>query len=149
MYQEAFVKHIKIPGHDLLVPIIFFIDKTHVDAHGHLTLEPITFTLGIFKKETCRLPIAWHCLGYMVNQANVRVKMKSITKAEDYHYILSIILKGVANAQKTDGVAWNLPFNGKIYPTVFKLLALIVISDTEGHNKLCLHFLTSLVCIFV
>jgi hypothetical protein len=33
------------------LPFIFFIDKTFIDKKGKLNSEPVTFTLGIFKRE--------------------------------------------------------------------------------------------------
>jgi hypothetical protein len=37
---------------DVLVPIIFFIDGVTIDMYSHLNLEPVTFTLGIFNRDT-------------------------------------------------------------------------------------------------
>ena len=41
----------QVANRDLLCPVILFIDKTHIDSKLRLTLEPVTFTLGIFTKE--------------------------------------------------------------------------------------------------
>ena len=50
VYHDAYLHYIQVPGTDILVPIIFYIDKTHVDQQGCLCLEPVSFTLGTFKK---------------------------------------------------------------------------------------------------
>ena len=44
--------YIKNEDSEILVPIIFFTDKTHTDTHGRLCAEPIQFTLGIFNRKT-------------------------------------------------------------------------------------------------
>ena len=67
VYHDAFLHYIQVPGTDILVPIIFYIDKTktHVDQQGRLCLEPVSFTLGIFKKEikepSIRVAMPWLC----------------------------------------------------------------------------------------
>ena len=49
---------------------ILFIDKTHMDVNSRLCLEPIRFTLGIFKRTVRNQPTAWRTLGYIIDQAN-------------------------------------------------------------------------------
>jgi hypothetical protein len=44
---------------DLLCGIILFIDKTHTDTIGKLTLEPVSFTLSIFKHSVRTKSSAW------------------------------------------------------------------------------------------
>ena len=34
--------------HDVLCPLILFVDKMHTDVHGNLCMEPVSFTLGLF-----------------------------------------------------------------------------------------------------
>ena len=133
--------HVKVHGRDLLVPIILCIDKTHVDSQGRLTLEPVSFTLGIFKKEVRRNPMAWHCLGCVFNQRNIVKKLSSLEKAQDYHFALGKILGSLAAVQKTEGISWTLPFGGCLHDVVLKVPILCVIGDTEGHDKLCGHCL--------
>ena len=59
VYLDAFLHYTKVTGTVILVPIILYIDKTHVDQQGCLFLEPVSFTLGIFKKEIRILSFAW------------------------------------------------------------------------------------------
>ena len=68
VFRLAHTVHVTAANRDLLVPIILFIDKTFVNQKGRLTLEPVSFTLGIFKKEVRNHPFAWRPLGYIVNQ---------------------------------------------------------------------------------
>ena len=36
-----------------------------------MSLEPISYTLGIFKRIVCNVPIAWRVLGYIPNTEKV------------------------------------------------------------------------------
>jgi hypothetical protein len=136
VYREAYRTHVKVKGRDLLVPIILYIDKTHVDPTGRLCLEPVTFTLGIFKKEVRKDPMAWRPLGFIVNQSNLAT-YKSLQKAQDYHFVLSSILESLQKAQEEAGIAWSFKYHNKVYNVVMKVPILFVIGDTEGHDKLC------------
>jgi len=124
----------------LLIPIILFIDKTHCDNNQRLTLEPLCMTLGIFKKEFRRLPQFWRTLGFVHND---RANSDSLTpqqKVEDYHYVLGHLLQSFKDAQRMD-LQWQIEFKGKLYPVTLKIPLLFVIGDTEGHDKLCAHYL--------
>jgi hypothetical protein len=82
VYQTAYKTYITNPENELLCPIIFFIDKTHTDVNGRLCLEPIRFTLGIFKRNVRNHPNAWRTLGYIVDQAKIKTddsKKKLVT----------------------------------------------------------------------
>ena len=135
VYHDAYKVHCKIGNRDVLACPIFFIDKTHVDVQGRLCLEPVTFTLSIFKKEARSKPLFWRTIGYVTNQSHLK-KVTSIKKAEDYHFVLERILQSVVAVQQGSGLAWKLMYNDKHYNVVFKLPVLFVIGDTEGHDKL-------------
>jgi hypothetical protein len=140
VFRDAYRVHVTHPRRDLLVPIIFFIDKTYVDTYGRLTIEPVSFTLGIFKKEFRRLPQFWRSLGYISDQSK---KLESSLKADEYHIILRTILKSFTEAQKLKGgIGWILKYNGKEYPVAMKIPILFVCGDTEGHDKMCGKYLS-------
>ena len=71
--SKAFTRNTN--NNELLCPIIFFIDKTHLDVQGRLCLEQIRFTLGIFNRETRNNPNAWRTLGYIADQAYIKSKI--------------------------------------------------------------------------
>jgi hypothetical protein len=66
-YRLAYNTYIQDPNTELLCPIIFFIDKTHTDTHGRLCLEPLQFTLGIFKRDVRNMAKSWRSLGYVTD----------------------------------------------------------------------------------
>ena len=131
---------------DLMVPVIFFIDKTHVDRNGRLKIEPVCFTLGIFRKEYRRLPEFWRTLGYVNTMGRSDAEGKAIfrnmdgpEKIRDYHYVLNIILKSYKDAQVAD-LPWTIQYKGRAYDVRMRVPLLYVIGDTEGHDKLCAHY---------
>ena len=137
VYRKAFKVHVQVPGRDVLVPIILFVDKTFCDVNGRLTLEPVSMTLGIFKKEVRRQPQAWRSLGYVPNTTIFRSNSSAADKASDYHFILTNILDSYRQAQKFPGIAWQLTFRGERRNICLKIPLLLVLGDTEGHDKLC------------
>ena len=65
LWQKASKIYIKEPLIKRLIHAIFFIDKTNTDIQGRLKLEPITFTLGIFKRKIRNsITRAWRTLGF-------------------------------------------------------------------------------------
>ena len=141
VYRQAHQKHVQVANRDLLVPIILYIDKTHVDRQSRLCLEPVTFTLGIFTKEARKSPLAWRPLGYIVNQSNLG-EGEPLGKAKDYHFMLSHILHSLKQAQVSTGIGWGLKYKGITHQVVMKIPIIFVIGDTEGHDKLCGKFLS-------
>ena len=125
IYRQAHNVHVRLGGKDLLVPIILYIDKTHVDTHGRLCLEPVTFTLGIFKKEVRKHAFAWRPLGYIANQ-NSLPTVNSAGKAADYHLMLKFILGSVVAAQEfAVGIDWSFLYHDKRYDVKMKFPLLL------------------------
>ena len=92
IWQKANKIYIEEPYMDRLIPIIFFIDKTHTDFQGRLKLEPITFTIGIFKRKIRNsITRAWRTLGFPTDIMSKKNVKKEI-KLQDYHNILKVIL---------------------------------------------------------
>jgi len=48
VWKNAKTFYVKHPNKQKMIPIIFFIDKTHNDINGHLKLELLIFTIFIF-----------------------------------------------------------------------------------------------------
>ena len=139
VYQEAKKIYVKDPNRDKMIPIILFMDKTHTDINGRLKLEPVMFTLGIFKRECRADPSFWRILGFVTDTTDAK-KADPKVKLQDYHNILDIILKSYYNAQHKP-IKWGFIENDDItkdYQCWFPCL--YVIGDTEGHDKGCGRF---------
>ena len=75
---------------DILVPVILFIDETTVANNGSCSIEPVSFTLGIFNRETRGNPDAWSILGYLPSMDSnclndTDVSKKGQSRLKDYH----------------------------------------------------------------
>lgn len=135
--RETFEMLCTVRGRDVLLPIIFFIDKTHIDEHGRLCQEPVCITLGIFNLATRRKPRAWRPIGYIPNQSAHPTAPTPRGKLSDYHVVLRHILKGFSELTRKSGFFWSFEYRGKRIDCVFFPFLLFVVGDTEGHDKLC------------
>ena len=120
--------------------IVFFMDKTHTDINGRLKLEPVFFRLSNFKREICnKNPKAWRCLGFATDLLN-KMDAEPKEKLQDYHKTVDIILRIFKEAQKKS-LLWcfdkNLQDGQPKQLFELKVYALVVIGDTEGHDKAC------------
>ena len=135
--QESYCKSVK----DVLIPIIIFIDKTHVK--GNCT-EPISFTLGIFKRNIRRKPIAWRNMGLIPGKLgelesddiNLRLKNVGKSRIKDWHAACEYIMSDFAVVQKrsllrqVESVIFGKRCN-------IQLPIMFLIGDIEGHDKTC------------
>ena len=150
--EGSFVKPKKV-----LCPIIFFIDGVAVDSYGRMSLEPVSYTLGIFKRIVRNLPIAWRVLGYIPNTEkayHIRYpsnKTGANLKKKHYQQILHHILQQMSVLQKKGGFIWKLPYykeeievsSGKSIRTIeyrkinLVFETMVVIGDAPGNDQLC------------
>ena len=127
---------------DMLVPLILYINKTHTEEKGVNNVEPVCFTLGIFKKSVQMNPEAWHPLGY-INNTDVRDASSEQRKRFtgdtmiDFHTILKVILRSLVSTQQKGGVLWDLEYKGKVHRVNLKLPICVIIGDAQGQDKLC------------
>ena len=146
---------------DVLCPIILFIDGLTIDQYSNLQLEPVTFTLGIFNRETRNKAEAWKTLGFInnmnhnqsyINELNIPGTgnnnegnqsiggVTSLDKLTDYHTILDAILEDLREIQESGGLLWNLEYKGVTHQVRFKFPIQFVVGDCKGHNFLCGRF---------
>ena len=124
-----------ISDNEIACPIIFFIDRTHTDLNGRFTLEQVRYTLGIFNYQTRNNPRAWRTIGYINDPALINAK-NTLEKVENYHHIISIILKDFIECQKLK-FGWEIQTGEHTFNKVyFSIPVLFIIGDTEGHDKL-------------
>jgi hypothetical protein len=134
-YYKAYKIYIKHPMSEMLFPLIFFIDKTYTDVNGRVCLEPIQFTLGIFKRSSRNQARAWRSLGYIYNQNKVTT-MLSADKMLDYHVMLGEVLKPLKEAQQQGSIAWNMELKWKAHEVQLRIPVMFIIGNTDGHDKL-------------
>jgi hypothetical protein len=135
VYYDAWLKHCPPGSRKVLLPLIFFIDKTFLDKKGKLNSEPITFTLGIFKRFVRNNnPHAWRSIG-MVADAFMSGYFESIDKAKDYHSMLSHLFAELQQVQDTPGITWDIEFKGT-HRVVFVPLIHMIITDTKAADDM-------------
>jgi hypothetical protein len=65
VYRDAYRRMITDPTRQLFVPIIQWIDRTHITGNGRFLLKPYMFTPAIFKEEFRRKIQAWRYHGFL------------------------------------------------------------------------------------
>jgi hypothetical protein len=122
---------------DLLSEIAMFIDKTHLDGVGKHTLEPIMFTLGIFKRSFRNRDTAWRPLGYIPNLDLLAPNRTADEKQQDYHYCLRILFSELVAFQGLQGIEWKFAFDKLEVSCRLQIPVNCILGDTDGHDKLC------------
>ena len=119
VYRNAYNKLCDRPN-KILCGLIGYIYKLATDRHGHLSLEPVYFTLSIFKQKVRNRPEAWRPLGYIPNiglmsKAESTHAMKSSVKVQLYHDILTQIFGSLGDLQRKGGLPYQFNYHGKVY----------------------------------
>jgi hypothetical protein len=125
---------------DVLFPIEFFIDKSHVSEKGHLHLEPVMFTFTLFSEATKNLSSVWRLLGYVNDLDAMSSAQKSRQvlgeSVRDYHSIMDVILSSFVEEQHMGCFPYEFPFGGAGKLNL-KFPVSYVIGDIKGLSTLC------------
>jgi hypothetical protein len=132
------------PKKDILLPIVLFIDGSTIDSNQKMSVEPITFTLGIFKRSVRSKSESWRTIGYIeklkhvLSEPIVRRANNSKNRLQDKHTIIKFILKELIELQGPDsGFEWDLEIGGKVHRVNFKIAVQVIIGDCKGNDELC------------
>ncbi|MGL4757811.1 MAG: hypothetical protein ACRCXZ_00605, partial [Patescibacteria group bacterium] len=136
-YKDAYSFYCPETEKDVLCPLILFIDKTHIDIKGNLTLEPVCLTLGIFNQNTRNKEEAWRIIGYIPSTISISTqKLESYEKQSDYHSMMEVVLAPVIQLQKNHSITWNLNYGAESYEVSLKIPVLFITGDSEGQDKI-------------
>ena len=124
-------------GNDVLVPIILYIDKTYIKSKP---AEPISFTLGIFKRHIRNDARAWRELGripgklgdLVPNRKFPQNKLAEI-KLNNWHSVCSFLLSDLKSAQNQNGLHWVM-HNQKCK---LQIPIMYIVGDIMGHDMIC------------
>jgi hypothetical protein len=132
-------------NHDLLWPLIMFIDGMKVDNHsGKLKLEPISFTFSRFCRWIRNQDNAWRTWAYMEEVKQPRMvhdnddsnDLTAKDRLQEYHDILRFLMRDLKKIQE-EGFPWILDVgDGMKHNVVLKMPIQFIIGDCEGHDKL-------------
>ena len=129
---------------EILCPIIFFIDGGR--ATKRVSVEPLTFTIGLFKRDVRSSGKAWRTLGYMENIRHSEeddeeecLDVKSVaSKLNEYHSMLKLLLEDFKVMQgEGGGMKWDLMLGGQKHTVVLKFAVQVILGDCKGNNMLC------------
>jgi Plavaka transposase len=136
-YKFAYQIFCKDRSRDVMCPIILFIDKTHTDAKGNQTLEPVCMTLGIFNATTRNKENAWRIIGFIPSSSTITGrKLTPEQKRSDYHTMLSVVMAPLEQLQKYNGLAFEMAFRGSKFSVSLKIPILFVCGDSVGQDQL-------------
>ena len=137
-----------------MVPIILFIDETHLDRQGSATLCPVSYTLGIFNDHTRKNPHAWRHLGFIPKDVVLAVignthKENKRLKLADFHSHLRAILEPLITFQSNGPYQWcfhdlhtgvpnGVATDQQPYDLFFPVA--YIIGDIKGHNILTMRY---------
>ena len=111
-YAQIREEMINDPTKEVALPIILYIDKTHIDRGGRFTLEPVIFTLSIFNEKARRHHKFWRLLGYI---SPVKTHQTSSEKqggiqgqhCRNFHRQLRTIFQGLVKNQRGEDELLN------------------------------------------
>jgi Plavaka transposase len=136
-YKNAYTYYCSNHEKDVFCPLILFIDKTHTEAKGSLTLEPVCLTLGIFNQKTRNKEEAWRIIGFICNLDGVsKKKLTTTEKYSDYHSLLNVVFAPLVKLQSYNGIALKMKYKGVLLEVVLKIPILFICGDSEGQDKL-------------
>ena len=129
-------------AHDVLCPVIFYMDGVATDANGRLGLIPLSMTLGIFNVATRARKEAWVTIYYHPDdeaEASLHTKETlAIHKVINLHRGLDAAFAEFRNITAAGGLKWDkLRYGGKDHQVNFKFVFTYMVGDTEMHDKVC------------
>jgi len=141
-YREAHKALCTDPTRHVFFPMMAFADKTHLDVHGNLCLEPVSLCPLFVKRSVRNQPWAWRTIGYIPNQST-HSHTSSLGKCKDLQFMLAHVLKAFIAIQNSGGVRWKLKYKGVTHNVILKFTLLFMMGDTEGHNKYAARYLSN------
>ena len=163
-YTDTYKRLIPPNSNKVLLPVIFYIDAANTGQFVDLPITAVQLTLGIFKRKTRDKAYMWRTIGYipsvskyksrgrrlLIDSQHVDSVMtyqdalqeegltsnKNVSKAQDLHAILAVILEDYIKLQKS-GFLWDLPYNNVVHNIHFVLFTPFFKVDGDEAEKLC------------
>ncbi len=144
-YRETWKELITPGSNKILAPVLLYSDETTTDSYGRLSITPLNFSLGIWKRHVRNSHKAWRPLGYLFDHKEEKLSGQpdpNVAKKQDYHAELAFLLQGIVAIQKQGGFEWKLKYRGQTYEVVFVCVVFFMVGDTAGHDKMCGHYVS-------
>ena len=145
VYSEAFDHLVQDPEKDLLVPIIQWIDRTHITESNRYSLKPYMFTPAIFR-ESCRRNIEfWGYHGFLPRSDDSKAQNAMKQQGDNnrnYHAQLAVVLETFQTARPRLRDVW-LPIGPQRSMQVNIIPCLLfIIQDMQEGDQLCSRYAT-------
>ena len=143
VYQQVYAMFINNPERELFVPIIQWIDRTHITGNARFSLKPYMFTPAIFT-EPCRRTIqAWGYHGFLPKTKLSSAQNKNQDQGDNvrnYNAQLRAVLETFQTANECLRNV-TLPIGAEGMLTVdVKTCILFIIQDMQEGDMLCARF---------
>ena len=129
-YKDTFRRLVIDPNHDLLFPLIFYIDKTGTDAMQRFPLEPLMFTTSLLKRCVRENTNAWRHLGFIPPCDKHGATMQS------FHECLAELLSELKVFQSNPPTI-SFTFEGQTISKRLLLPVAFVMGDQLSQDKHC------------
>ena len=140
VYKEAYKRLITDPAKQLFVPIIQWIDRTHVTGNGRYTLKPYMFSPAIFTEKFRRTFPAWGFHGFLPKDHSSAAENKKKKEGENirvYHAQLKEVLKTFITANtRLKNVILPIGAKGTLTCDIVTCV-LYIIQDIQEGDALC------------
>lgn len=144
-YRDTYKKMITDKGltDTMLVPIILYMDKTQIDTFKHFSLEPVSMTTTLFKREIRNNSNAWRHLGFLHDFQRSKAESTAFRRAfkngsiQNVHLQLAKILESFMDAQQNGGLEMHVRIDGQVKYTKVVVPLAFVVGDCQGQDKLC------------
>lgn len=144
VHTELYNNLVTDPDNQFMTALICYIDKAHVIDDKYV-LEPLTFTLAVFKEEARRYAEFWRPLGYVSCQTKSKIEKAMKARQErganyrDYHTQLGILFEQIRALQRSTSDALKacpIVIDGKTYTKDILVPILCFIVDAQAGDYL-------------
>jgi len=126
----------------MIIPIILFTDKTHIDASGRIKLDPVFGTLGIFTRAVREQSYSWRPIGMKDEEHYTKVETAIVYRKrfrhQNDHDQWKVITQSIKDCQKS-GALNNimLTIGSETRCTNIKCPIMYIFCDMQGADKIC------------
>jgi hypothetical protein len=120
--------------HDVMLPVIVYMDKTGTDAFQRYSLEPVIFSLGNIPREKRDNRRSWRHLGFVPSTKHIE---KTLPRLQHYHNCLEAILLELKCAQANHPKVRIKRPGGVVLELRVRLPIVVIIGDQLSQDTLC------------
>ena len=138
-------------GKPFVIPIIMYVDKTGTDAMCRYPLEPLLFTIGLFRRNLRNMYMSWRHLGFVPDMDSSSSKAQrradgGARNCRNYHKVLDVLLSQITSIherKRGTGLQGHIPiplrltFESEEHLVQCYLPIAFVIGDNKSNDNLC------------